>query len=579
MGLSRAPRRLAAGAALAAASLAALAIPAAAARDDLDLVTRSSSGAAAAASSASPSLSADGRYVAFASDADNLVISQLTGTSDIFLRDVDAGTTILVSRAAAPADGVSFDPAISADGSRVAFTSEATNLAPGFAGGFSDVFVRDLRTNTTILVSRPDGAGPADPDGVSNAPSISADGRYVAFVSDADGLSDDAVPGVAGIYVRDLVAGTTRLASRAPDGSGADRGSSAPSIAADGSRVAFLSDAGNLSSEDPPGAQGVFVRDLDAGTTTLVSRATGGSGAPAVGDSLSPSISADGTRVAFASPSPNLSDEDVDAATDVFVRDLALATTTLVSRANGVAGAAADFGGLDPVIAGDGRSVAFRSPATNLSGEDLDPVADVFVRDLAAQTTTLVSRAAGAFGAPAASPSGGPSISASGRYVAFSSDADNLSGLDSDAVTNIFRRDVVGAGLAPPPTGVSPVANTLVARRAAALTRARCDGRAATIVGTKRGEVIRGTRRADVIAALGGDDVVLGAGASDLICLGAGNDRAHGGRGADLIRGGPGQDLILGGPGPDLLIGSGALDLARGGPGADICRTEGRRSC
>ena len=324
--------------------------------------------------------------------------------------------------------------------------------------------------------------------------------------------------------------------------------------------------------------RGVFVRDLVAETTTLVSRATGPSGAPASGESLSPSISADGTRVAFATGSPNLSGGEDLPGSDVFVRDLAASATILVSRATGPTGPPADAPASDPVIAADGRSVAFRSGASNLSAEDLDGVIDVFARDLSAHATTLVSRAAGAAGASGNAPSGEPSISSSGRYVAFSSDADNLSGADSDGWSNVFRRDVAGvAGAVAPPS--SPVAAAAGAPAASARPTARCAGRLATIVGTARRDVIRGTGRSDVIAALGGDDVVLGAAGNDLICLGAGNDRAHGGRGADLVRGGPGRDLILGGPGPDLLIGNAALDLARGGRGADICHAEGRLSC
>ncbi|MEZ0284876.1 MAG: calcium-binding protein [Thermoleophilia bacterium] len=572
--MSRAPRRLAAGAALAAAALGALAIPASAAKDDLDLVSQATGGAPADAASSEPSISADGRYVALASDANNLAGPQLTDTPDVFLRDMVAGTTTLVSRGADPALGPSYDPAISADGSRVAFTSEAGNLSDDDAS-FPDVFVRDLRTNATILVSRSDGAAGAGLDGISNLPAISADGRFVAFVSDGD--APGAVGGVSNVFVRDLALNTTVLASRAPNGAGGDRSSSAPAISADGRYVAFLSDATNLSTEDAA-VRGVFVRDLVAETTTLVSRATGPSGAPASGESLSPSISADGTRVAFATGSPNLSGGEDLPGSDVFVRDLAASATILVSRATGPTGPPADAPASDPVIAADGRSVAFRSGATNLSAEDLDGVIDVFARDLSAHATTLVSRAAGAAGASGNAPSGEPSISSSGRYVAFSSDADNLSGADSDGWSNVFRRDVAGvAGAVAPPS--SPVAAAASAPAASARPTARCAGRLATIVGTARRDVIRGTGRSDVIAALGGDDVVLGAAGNDLICLGAGTDRAHGGRGADLVRGGPGRDLILGGPGPDLLIGNAALDLARGGRGADICHAEGRLSC
>ncbi len=443
MGSRRAPWRHAAGAALAAAALAVLALPASAAKDDLDLVSQTTGGAPADGSSSAPAISADGRHVAFVSDANNLPGPQLTDTPDVFLRDLGAGTTALVSRGEDPAVRPSFDPSISEDGSRVAFTSDAGNLSDD-DGPFPDVFVRDLRNNETLLVSRPDGASGPGLDGISNQPSISADGRFVAFVSDA------AVPGAVAavnVFVRDLERNTTTLVSRAPNGDGADGGSSAPAISDDGSRVAFLSDAANLSTEDAA-TQDVFVRDLAAGTTTLASRASGASGAAATGLSQSPSISADGMRVAFVTGSPNLSPGEDAAGPDVFVRDLAASTTTLASRATGAAGAGGDAPSTDPAISADGRSVAFRSAASNLSAEDLDSVSDIFVRDLAAQTTTLVSRAAGPAGAAGDAASGEPSVSASGRYVAFSSDAANLTSLDLSSVDDVFRRDVLGV---PPP--------------------------------------------------------------------------------------------------------------------------------
>ena len=174
--------------------------------------------------------------------------------------------------------------------------------------------------------------------------------------------------------------------------------------------------------------------------------------------SLSPSISADGTRVAFATGSPNLSGGEDLPGSDVFVRDLAASRDDPGQpRDRAARGRPPTRRASDPVIAADGRSVAFRSGASNLSAEDLDGVIDVFARDLSAHATTLVSRAAGAAGASGNAPSGEPSISSSGRYVAFSSDADNLSGADSDGWSNVFRRDVAGvAGAVAPPS--SPVA-------------------------------------------------------------------------------------------------------------------------
>ncbi len=232
-----------------------------------------------------------------------------------------------------------------------------------------------------------------------------------------------------------------------------------------------------------------------------MSRASGPGGAGAAAASSVPAISADGRHVAFQSDADNLSAEDADGVADVFVRNLRASTTTLVSRAGGAGGAGAAAASSAPAISDDGRHVAFHSDADNLSPEDADGVADIFVRDLRAGTTTLVSRAAGAGGAGGGDDSYGPTISADGRYVAFVSDADNLSAEDLNAFFNVFRRDVLG----PPPAPAQPPS----AGTAPPIASVRCAGRRATIVGTTRRDVLRGTPRPDVIVALGGNDVVL----------------------------------------------------------------------
>ena len=177
--------------------------------------------------------------------------------------------------------------------------------------------------------------------------------------------------------------------------------------------------------------------DLD-----LVSRATGGAGSPAGADSFEGTVSGDGRLVAFQSGADNLSTEDNNAFTNVFVRDLQNNTTTLVSRASGASGAAGDDFSANAEISADGRFVAFHSNADNLSAEDDDAVIDVYVRDLQAGTTTLVSRADGATGAGGDASSTQPSISADGRLVVFESEADNLSGDSVDVFSEVFVRDL-----------------------------------------------------------------------------------------------------------------------------------------
>lgn len=563
------------------------AFPALAAKDDLDLVSVATGGAVGDADSRQPSISGDGRHVAFVSDSDGLAPDDVDGVSNIFVRDVASGATTLVSRANGPlgagADGDALWPSISGDGRYVAFQSTASNLTAGDANGVSDVFVRDMATGTTILVSQASNGAPGNAS--STRPSISADGFQVAFLSDADTLVADANTLVANVMVRDLVTGTTSLASRAtgPGGTGADAGSGAPAIAADGRRVAFASEASNLSDEDGDPARDVFVRDLRSSVTVLVSRASGAKGAAGGDDSDEPSISADGRRVAFASDADNLSTEDDKGVADIFVRDLPTATTVLASRATGD-GTPADGGSEEPALSADGRFVAFQADADNLAADDDDRYDDIYLRDLNGATTMLVSRAAGLTGAAALGDSSSAAISADGRFVAFRSVADNLSAVDDDDVADVFRRDALGP--------IAPV----VAPTAPRPIEVRCAGERATIVGTPRRDVIRGTAGPDVIHALAGDDVVRGLGGNDLVCLGAGDDRAvggrgddrllgglgrdrlDGGRGRDVLEGGAGRDILNGGPGRDRVNGGPGRDVGQGGAGRDVCRAE-RGAC
>ena len=322
-------------------------------------------------------ISRDGRYVVFESRANNLVLGDSNGCGDIFLRDRANGTTELVSLSAAgvQANGDSSYPTVSGDGRFVAFSSRATNLVPGDANGVDDVFVRDRRTGTTerVSVSSQETEGNSD----SFLPVISADGRFVAFVSIASNLVAGDSNGTNDIFVRDRRLGTTQRVSITSDGREANSGSGYPAISGNGRYVAFASMASNLVPGDSNHSPDVFLHDLRTGTTEIVSVATGGEHGNS-GSSF-PSVSADGRFVAFESFSTNL--PDGGNGVNVYVRDRTAETTEIVSiKTNGERVQGGAFNELAS-ISDDGRYVVFRSANRDLVPGDSNGSADVFLHD------------------------------------------------------------------------------------------------------------------------------------------------------------------------------------------------------
>ncbi len=330
-------------------------------------------------------------------------------------------------------DGWSGGASISADGRYVAFHSDASDLVAGDGNGLQDIFVRDRQTNTTTRVSVDTTGG--DPDNQSQNPSISADGRYVAFESEATDL-------VAGdgnltwdVFVRDLQTNTTERASVDTAGGDSDGPSGNPSISADGRYVAFDSWATDLVVGDGNATGDVFVRDLQTNTTTRASVDT--TGGDSDFGSGAPSISADGRYVAFESWATDLVAGDGNGWQDIFVRDRQTNTTTRASV--DTLGGDPDGWSQDPAISADGRYVAFHSFATDLVVGDGNGATDVFVRDLQTNTTTRAS--VDTAGGDPDSWSDRPSISADGRYVAFESGATDLVAGDGNGAADVFVRD------------------------------------------------------------------------------------------------------------------------------------------
>jgi len=401
-------------------------------------------------------VSADGRFVAFCTDASNLVQGDTNGTLDIFVRDRVNRTTARVSVGSTGVQGNSgsgsYGISISADGRFVAFESAANNLVSGDTNGASDVFVHDRATGITERISM-DSSG-LQANGASHYPSLSADARYVAFASSASNLVPGDNNGKWDVFVRDRLAGWTERVSTSTAGLEADRDSYKPEVSADGRCVAFVSSATNLIAGDTNAAQDVFLHDRLTGTTELVSVAS--SGGHADSTSSWPAVSDNGRYVAFWSSASNLVGGDTNGMDDVFLRDRRRGITLRVSVATGGSQSYGHCGFI--TISGDGGCIAFQSSASDLVSNDTNPVSDIFVRDVRAGTTERVSVSTA--GSQVSGPAYSASISASGRYIAFLDVSSDLVSGDTNGYADMFIHDRFAAGFT---SMCHPASNSVIA--------------------------------------------------------------------------------------------------------------------
>ncbi len=387
-----------------------------------------------------PAISADGRYVTFTSNASNLVDGDTNGGTDIFVHDRVTGETQRVSVASDGTQGNDnvdwISSSISADGRYVAFKSGANNLVE-VDNGEIDTFVHDQLTGETTMVSVTSDGTQCSSDYI--APAISADGRYVVFNSFYTG----------GIIVYDRVTGETTLVPVSSDGIQGLIHGDVRSISADGRYMAFRSVADNLVEGDTNGVMDCFVYDRMTGETTRVSVASDGTQANAECGVLflslvfGPSISADGRYVAFSSWATNLvkgftENVDIIGYTNIYVHDRVTGETTLESVSSD--GTQANSKSLLHAISADGRYVVFSSDATNLVEGSTDGNTNIYVHERVMGRTTLVS--VSGYGTRAYNDYWGSSISTDGRYLAFSSEANNLVEGDTNGVTDIFVIDL-----------------------------------------------------------------------------------------------------------------------------------------
>ena len=339
---------------------------------------------------------------------------------------------VSVSPEGTEGNDVSYDPSLSGDGRFVAFTSFASNLVAGDAYPGTDIFVRDRLTGVTELVSVYSDA--IQGNGDSEGPSISSDGRFIAFSSLASNLVSGDTNGLKDVFVRDRQSGVTVRVSLSSDGFEGQGNSESPSISADGRFIAFDSDAANLVSDDTNARRDVFVHDRWTGVTQRVSLGEGG--AEGTETSWGPSISGDGRIVVFTSFARNLVPDDNNLWRDAFVYDR---QTEAIERVSVAFDDQEENGGSTArSVSSDGRFVVFSSLASNLVAGYANPQTDVYVYDRSTRKVKVVSVARdGAFGDHG---SIGASVSADGRVVAFHSLASNLVPGDENLAWDIFVR-------------------------------------------------------------------------------------------------------------------------------------------
>jgi TolB protein len=417
--------------------------PRAADADAIALTTRvntSTAGAQADGPSFGAVLSAGGHHVAFVSGATTLVAGDRNGARDVFVRDLRTSTTsrASVSSAGGESDGPSEKPSLSADGRVVAFPSSATNLVAGDRNGFQDVFVRDRVAGSTVRLR----AAGQEPDGRSLASLVSGDGTAVVFSSEASNLVPGDRNGALDVFLADPAAARITRVSVGPNGESADR-SEASSVDAHGRVVGFRSYAANLVADDWNGLADVFVHDSRAAMPERVNVSTVGAEADAV--TFRGMLSGDGRFVGFRSRARRLVPGDTNDALDVFVHDRLTRETRRVSvSSEGAQADATSFDRSSrwsmfmsrPFLSADGRYAAFTSRASNLVADDRNGRADVFVHDLRTGRTTRVSLTAN--GTEANGDSFVSGISADGRTVAFTSLAGDLVPGDTNGYRDVF---------------------------------------------------------------------------------------------------------------------------------------------
>lgn len=507
----------------------------------LTLVSSVRPGVTANAQSNQASLSPDGTKVLFISSANDLVPGDTNGKADLFVKDLVTGQTTLVSGGAQAylSSGQVLLGAFSADGTQVIFSSNGM-LIGGEGNGLADVFVRDLATGALTMLNRT-AAGVFGNQGSGSVLSLSADNTKAAFVTTSSNLDPADTKTLADVYVKDLVTNRLVLASATAQGVVGNSGSTGASISADGTKVAFSSTATNFGIRNAASSSDVFVKDLSTGAITLVSADEQGRGGN--GSSNNAKFSADGGKVMFTSTASNLVAGDTNGVTDLFVKDLATGQISMVSSSARGEAANAATTGQNATFSPDGTKVLFKTAASNLGIADNNKQNDLYLKDLVTGAVTLVSsNSQGAIG-NGDNTVGTAAFSADGSRIVFYSSASNLVMGDTNDRTDVFMKDLV--------TGATVLISS--AANGAAGSNVSQDP-AISADGTKVVFASSATNFADVdangaadifIKTLPGGAALSGTSGTDVLVGTDVGDRLSGGAGDDVLRGGADADRFM----------------------------------
>jgi RTX calcium-binding nonapeptide repeat (4 copies)/WD40-like Beta Propeller Repeat len=471
------------------------------------LLSTSGAGVKGNATSSAPAISTDGSTVAFTSASTNLYQFDIDSHVDVFVKDVATGAIDLASRATSgtKANGDNANVALSRDGRWVAFQSEATDLDPADTDTTPDVYVKDTLLGDLTLVSASTAGIKGDGTSGDRSIDISRNGNRVVFDSDSTNLHPAHPANGQDVYMKIVSTGKLVIVSRTSTGGVSTwGGGQEPSISDSGKKVAFESFAADMHPDDPDHVEDIYLKNVGTGDLTLVSTST--AGVKGDGTSQDPDLAGGGNKVVFTSYADNLDPADTDALPDIYAKDLRTGELTLVSTSDdGVKGNGASF---FPAISGDGKRVTFASESTNLDPADTDPGTDIYVKDLTTGDISMVSASPdGVDGFPSSYHS---SLSGRGALVAFDSTASNLDAGDHDSIQDIYVKQPI-----------------------------MC-----SIIGTSGDDTLTGTSGDDVICGRAGNDVIKGKGGDDVLYGEGGDDTLIGGNGADAMDGGADTDTL-----------------------------------